>query len=80
MKPTDRALLDLLAVERGGMMPLRTGAGDNGVYEQLHARKLVRPDPKSGRYVLTAAGREQAEAAQSQLRGGGGTTLRTVRR
>ncbi len=70
--PADRALLELLAVERGGVSPLRTASGDNGVFRRLYADNLIEPDPKSGRYLLTPAGRARAEAAHSRLQARGG--------
>jgi hypothetical protein len=60
-----RALTNLLAVERGGMMPLRAvgGVGDD-VYAALHRAGLVTIDRASGRYVLTSAGRARAEGTR----------------
>ncbi len=81
LTPQDRALAELLAVEQGGVMPLRTAAGGHDVYRQLAAEKLIKPDPASGRYKLTAAGRAQAAAAQGRARAGsvGGSALRGVK-
>jgi hypothetical protein len=76
----DRALLQLLAIETGQVAPVRTASAGVNPFPGLAAAGLVKPDRASGRYVLTKAGRRQAEAAQARAGHGSAapTTLRAV--
>ncbi len=69
LSAADQALVTLLAVEQGGVAPLRAVAATNDPFPQLFADKLVTPGP-GGRFVLTAAGRQRATEARDRAKAG----------